>query len=269
MSLNKMFWKIIFWKWEKILESSIDDISINWYWIQNEHIHTRVFSYDNIVDFQNFNLPKINGRGLLWYYQRGKKISLEITIIWDDQNDFFDRIDELRKYIFQSEIFLAWKINWVYRKIKVNCLNNNINLQNYNITFLKTSLEFETLDPYFYIENYQSNSVSWVSANITQSISNNGTAPSDTIVYIIFWTVSGTTSVSLTIGSKEIQINQTFTTSDILIINSEIKQVLLNGISIDYDWVFPNLEVNMNFLDFAINGTFSADIITLNKVNYV
>ena len=270
MSINQLFWTWILWGWWPILESSLDDITINWFWIQNSNIHTRVFSYDNMVDLQSYNLPKRNWRGLLWYYQRGKKISLEITIKWSDQEDFFNKIDELRKYIFQEEIYLSWKVNGKYRKIKVNCIQNGIKLEHYNITFLKTTLDFETLEPYFYLEAYQSSQISWVSADVTQSISNQWTAPSDIIIYLLFWTwLSWVDTISIESWENTIAINETISDGDIIIINWEEKTVKLNDVSIDYDGVFPSIWVNTSFINFSINWTFSANIITLNKINYV
>jgi phage-related protein len=74
------------------------------------------------------------------------------------------------------------------------------------------------------------------------------------------------TSFALNIWSDTITITNTFSASDVLVIDCEDKTVKLNWIAIDYSGVFPILEVGVNSYTITINWTKNFDI-TLSYFN--
>lgn len=247
-----------------------DDIAINGFWLQNEYIITSFLWEQNNIDFTNFDLPKTNGRGLLWYYERGKKIDLKIIVKWVDKYDFQDRLDELRKNLFIPESRLDVKYNWTIRRIKVNCLSAPKNIEHYNNTFLQLDLSFETLEPFFYDINYQTSSFLNRTANFNEEITNLWTAISETKIFLAFKTwISWVNNIIITFWDKVMTLNETITDNDVIIINWEDKTVQINWIDVDYNWVFTPLEINSNIINFTINGVYNCDINVLNKVNYI
>ena len=260
----------VYWGWEALISASQDNIVINWFWLQNEYVTTSIIEEDNIIDFTSFDFPKNNGRWLLWYYWRWKRIRLKINIRWDDATDFNNRLDEFRKSIFQSEVNLDIKVNWVVRRIKATCVSSPKVLDFFNITFLNLEVEFETLEPYFYELSYQTSAFLNKTTDFNEEIFNNWTTWADILIYFLFKTwLTWVNDISVTIWSKTINITETIDDNDVLLINWETKEVLLNWSIVDYNWEFPVLEVNSNIINFEINWTYDVDINVLNKVLYV
>lgn len=256
--------------WAALSTVAQDNIVVNWFSLQNEYICTSIIDEWNIVDFTHFNYPKNNWRWLLGYFQRWKNINLSITVKWDSISDFQTRLDNLRKNIFKSEVNLDLKIDWVIRRIKVNCINAPKNLNHYNITFLQVDINFETLEPFFYELSNQTSTYLSKITSFDEYIVNEWTTVSEPRIYFNFKTwISWTTSVTLTIWDSTISIWETISDNDALVINWEEKTVKLNDIDIDYNWVFPILDINWNSLSFVINWTFEVDINVINKINYV
>lgn len=256
--------------WNPLLSSSGDNIIINWFGIQNSYICTSFLEEGNIIDFTSFDFPKSNWRWLLWYYHRGKNFSMKLTLKWDDTIDFQNRLDNLRKYIFQPEVNLDIKTNWVTRRIKVNCKSAPKVLNHYNITFLEVDLEFETLEPFSYELSNQTSSFFSKTTSFDEYIYNNWTAVSDPRIFFAFKTwISGTNSVAVWIWDRTITISENISDNDVIVINSEEKTVKINDIKVDYDGLFPELNIDGNAISFTINWTFEVDINVLNKVNYV
>lgn len=266
----KKYWSESYASWNALLSSIQDDIVYNNFWLQNSKYIISAINEDNNIDFDSFEFPLTNWRWFLWYFQRWKKISFDLLIKWSTNEELNNNIDELRKAIFQPNKNLDIKTNWVVRRIKATCLSNPKSINHYNITFLKTKLDFETLEPFFYKLNYQTNSFLDKTENFTEEITNQWTSEALPIFFITFKnSIVWTNSIEVEIWENSIIINQTINTWDTLIINWETKEVKYNWTIIDYDWVFPYLWVNWNSINFIINWTFTIDIILLNKIYYV
>jgi len=262
--------KTAFWGWQPLWITLQDDIAVNGFWLQNEYISTRKIYEKNKLDSSSFEFPRRDWKWLLWYYKRWKTINLDITIRWDNEQDFRDRIDELRKNIFQEEVHLDWRVNWVIRRIKVICNWNPLTFNNYNITFLKTSISFETMEPFWYNIGYQSQSFIWKSSSFLSTLENDWTDVTDPLVTLLFKTsLSWVDEIKFNIWENEIILNETINDEDVVEINSETKEVFINSIIKDYDWVFPEMVVWTSVIEFTINWTFECDIIIINRKNYV
>jgi len=256
--------------WDPLVTAVQDNIVVNGFSLQNEYICTSLINEWNIIDFTHFDYPKTNWRGLLWYFNRGKKITLKTIIKWSSSSDFQARLDDLRKNIFKSEVNLDIKVDWVIRRIKVNCLSAPKIVNYFNITFLEVNIVFETLEPFFYELSNQTSTYLSKTTSFDEYIVNEWTTVSDPRIYFNFKTwISWTTSVALTIWDNTITINETISDNDALVVNGLEKTVKLNDVDVDYDWVFPFLNTDWNALNFVINWTFEVDINVINKINYV
>jgi len=249
--------------------ASLDDVSINNFWLQNEYIITSNIEDDTITDVSSYNNPQIHGRWFLSNFKRWRNISMQVTIKWDSQLDFLERLDNFRKEIYTEESELSWlRQDGEYRKIKVNCTSNPKIFNSYNLTFLTLDLTFESLEPFWYKESYQSKNITWKTASFTEEITNEWKAVSDVQFYVIVnsWSL---TETSIAIWDTEITITDTISAWDILYINWEEKTVDINGTEIDYSWVFPTMSSSTNFFDYILTWTFEIDTIILNRKNYV
>jgi len=258
----------VFWWWPALTTTIQEDIVYNGFWLQNNYIVTSTNNENNLIDFESFDNPFNNWRGFLSYFQRGKTISFNVTIKWDNQEDFNNRLDELRKALFQSNKNLDVKVNWEVRRIKASCISNPKNFNHFNINFLKTTIEFETLEPFFYELGYQSTNFQNKTTSFIEEISNEWSAEADLLFHFIFKTAN-VSEVEVSLWENTITINETIVDWDVLVIDWENKTVKLNNIEVDYLWSFPVLWVNINLINFDITGTFDADISCLNRIFYV
>lgn len=248
---------------------SQDDIVINGFSISNEFIKTFSLDDNAQVDLSAASRPQSDWSIFLSNFKTGRPIRLGIFVKGTDVADFTQKIDELRKNMFKKNVFLDHKVNWVVRRIVVNCTSSPKILQHYNITFLRIEATFQALEPYWFLLQNQSTSINNVSASFQEEITTIWSAPSDPVAYVIFNTTN-TTQVKMKIWDiNEIIIDHTFSNWHILKIDGEKKEVLVNDSEIDYSWIFPIMEVWTNFFEFTINWTFNANVVILNKINYV
>ena len=256
--------------WDALISASQDNIVVNGFSLQNENIITSFISEWNVVDLTSFDFPKSNWKWLLWYYLRGKNITLKTTVRWSSISDFQNRLDDLRKNLFKSEVNLDIKVDWVVRRIKVNCVAAPKILNNYNITFIQLDITFKTLEPYFYELSNQTSTYLSKTASFNEYIVNEWTILSEPRIYLNFKTwISWTNNISITIWDYTIIVSETIVNNDALVINCEDKTVKINDIWVDYNWLFPFLDTDWNSLNFTINGTFEVDINIINKINYI
>lgn len=260
---------ITLWSWTAPVSATLDDISINNFWLQNSNITVSNIQDDTITAISKFDNPQINGRWFLSNFKRGRNITMQVTISWSSKSDFLTRLDNFRKEIYKEESVLSWlKADWEYRKIKVNCISNPKVFNNYNITFLTLNLTFESLEPFWYKESYQSKNITGKTANFSEEITNQWIAVTDPNIYVIFNTAT-VSAFSIALWNDTITITETITDWDIVYINWKEKTVTLNWTEIDYSWIFPTMWISSNFFNYTITGTFSLDTIILNRKNYV
>lgn len=223
---------------------------------------------DAIANLSSYDIPQDHWRGFLSYFKRWRSISMMVYIKWSDASAFQTNLDNFRKSCFTKNAILDWKRDGVIRRIKVNCTSNPQIFQHYNIDFLKVQVAFECLEPFWYELNNQSTSIFWATASFLEEITNQWTAQSNVVAYVMFWSTNST-EVKMKIWDDEITISQSFSNNDILKIDGENKIVTLNDSQIDYSWIFPFMSVWNNVFNFTINWTFSCDVLILNKINYV
>ena len=257
--------------WQIVPLSVDDDIVINWIWVQNSYYIVSSYNIDEQVDLQNYNTPLTDGRWFTSNYKRWYTVSMTITVIWIDELDFQDKLDNLRKNIFQKQINIDFKINWVTRRIIWDCISSPLSYEHYNITVLPIQVQFKTTSPYFFLLNPQSVTHTNKTSSFNDNVDNEWTAPSLPTFTFVF-SSSGTAwvnQIKTKILDNEIIVNETINNNDTLIINWEDKTVKLNNVEKDYDWVFPVLDIWNNVITYTINGTYNVDITMTNPINYV
>lgn len=245
-----------------------DSITINGFSLSNQYIKT--FWYDDNLNTKVSTTwrPQADWLIFLSNFKEWRSIKFWIHISWTDEADFTQRLDELRKNIFKKNVFLDMKINWVVRRVNVNCTSSPKSFSHYNKTFLKTELVFQATDSYWYELSNQSTSIDNVTASFQEEITPLGTAETEISAYVLF-TTSNSTQIKLTVWDNEMTINHAFTDWDIVRLDWPTASVYVNEVEIDYDDIFPIMEVWTNFFKFEIDWTFNANVLILNKINYV
>lgn len=255
--------------WQIPVSANIQNIQI---WSLGLSISPYIASYvnDSIdTEINDFMIPQNNGRGLLSYFKRSRQISIDITIQWNTKEEFIQNMDRLRGECFKPENILYYKRGELARRqIKVTCLSFPENYEHYNLTFLKTSISFIALEPFWYEETRQSTSIDIRNASFVEEITNKWTDVSQPIIYMVVQT-GEITNTTITVWNKVLEITQTLIAWDVLIINSEDLLIEYNGVNIDYSWEFPEMEKGANFFNFNLTWTFELKTLVLNKINFV
>lgn len=248
-----------------------DSIVFDGYSLQSASIITSRIDYDNQwnIELNSFNFPRADGGGVLSKYYRGRTITLDCTIKSDTRANFEALLDMTKKALRKTEWYLEIKVWDEIRRIKATLSKFDPGRQHYNITFARVSIEFTAVEPFFYTIWKQSFEFLWVTWTITEDVDNAWSVESLPTFYIIGTTGANMTSIALTYGGKTMTIPTTIVANDVLIIDSEEKEVKKNGNPIDYTWFFPVFTAWSSQFTLAPTGTVAIDVTLLMNKNYL
>ena len=251
-----------------------DDIIFNDYGLQNNNIiisNTDFWDYPNIA-LNTYINPIVDWWGVLGRQYTSKDITFNGVLKADSENALNTLIDEFKYNLSAVEWYLDIKVNGVYRRTKATVASSKVIKRRWvDITRAPFEVVFRTVEPFSYLIQDQSWLDGWVTGNVNLSKTYNGTAPSFPIFYITFWpSVSSVTTISVQIWDRLLTISKTVGNNGILTIDGETKQVLYNSVAIDtYTGQFPFLQNGTQNITININWTFTADISTVYKQNYL
>lgn len=253
--------------------TTVWDFVFDWFNLSDcGEIAIDTINYDdmNRIQIDTYDSPRTDGGWVLGYYVKGKNITAKIIMLKDTEADLNEAIDELKVRLFKKEGMLKIKVNGVYRQAKASVTDISFNrnfevktiLSNVSISFVMMENFREELPTY--------NTDIWVTSNIVNFDIQNDGARCDYLFYIIFWSwLSWVNTITIEKEWYTLTISKTIANNDILIIDWVNKSVIHNGIAIDYDWPFLQLDNGSNPIKMTINGTYTADITWLYNVNYL
>lgn len=249
-----------------------DEIVFNWLSMQSNEI---VSTYKNDesfpdVNFTTYNIPRRNWGGVLDKTFPSKNIEIQWYLKASTKEELNTIIDNFKKKLSQTEWNLDIKYSWIVRRTKATVVWLNIEREAYNNTFIPFTVNFKTVEPF----QYELTNISVTYANRTagfqEVVFNEWTAKTDGIFYFVFGTgLSWVSSLKITTESQEIEITNTFNDNDLLIIDWVNKEVKLNWSIIDYDGVFPELDLWNNFITFTIPWTYSVNASVLYRKQFI
>jgi len=231
------------------------------------------WNYDDInwIQLDTYNAPRTDWGGVLWYYINGKTINFNIVIKEADEEALNTKIDALKKWLAVKNWLLQIEINWVRRVWEANLTSLT-----FNRDFTKKTIQnnvtatFATTN-HLYAETGDAVSEVWYTGNnIAFDIDNLWTTTCFYKIAMIFGSGNAwVDTISLVKDWYTLDISQTITDSDILIIDWVNKVVTLNTVAIDYDWPFTELALWSNPFEININWTTNVDITVLFNKNYL
>lgn len=237
-----------------------DDVVFNDFSFSDFNVITSEISHDEMPgrNVKTFDIPRDNGKKIVTDFYRLKAINISGIIRMDTKELLNSKIDEMKSAISKREGNLDIKINDVTRRFIATQKSEIIfNRKHFNITYVKFKVSFDVYVPFGSDVSYTSNSLlSQNSLSLVQQIDNSGTAVTKPIFHILLNAVSNVTKISFentTINSK-ISISETFSSSDVLIVDSENKTVYLNGIEIEYSGTFFDFLTGTNSVEISVEG---------------
>lgn len=245
-----------------------EDRALNGFWIMNSKIYVREHEDQPILDLDSFNIPRRNWGWFLWHYNRWRNIKLTIAIKWDDQADFYTEYQTLMTYLNIQNVKLDVKVLWEFRRIVCNLVWLPIKKNHYNINFIDLEINFKSLEPFWYLVDRQTDSFLSKTSDLNVSITNNWSVVSDAKIYLTFNSASWVSSIQITNWTQTITLSESITTSDVIIIDWELKKVTKNWNNIDFTWTFLDFQPGSNPFLTTLNWTYNVDYTVLHKVNY-
>ena len=216
------------------------------------------------LQLNNFDLPNTDWVGNNSAFYRANEFRVRGTIKAESAEKLRAEKDRFKRFMAEQNKTLQVNFNWEFRRAKafVLGLDNLWQDQHYNLTFIPFELRFEIQQ--WYWEDIRKTTLTYggITETLQEEINNTGTYKAFPIFVINFITADLTDEVRLTMWDNEILISETLTNGDIIIINSLEKEVLVNWVPIDFDGVFPILNVGLNPFSIEINWTYEADIST-------
>ncbi len=200
---------------------------------------------------QKFQLSFSDRQKVVATFYQEKKIVIAGTINESTEADLQTKLSEMRAALSGSEETLAIPFN----SLTLNYTATGVlkaPRKNYNVSYLEYEVEFTVVDPPFgidsVVQNYSNDNM--ITTPITDSFVIGGEIGPEPI---LTFTVNSETLLQRIVFTQEdtgttirVEPSVEFTAGDVLIINTLLKRVLLNGTEIDYSGVFPKFIVGTN-----------------------
>lgn len=174
-------------------------------------------------------------------------------------------IDEVKMTLIPKEgnldVMNAAGVTKRYVATLVNGENMFERREGWNITVCPFDLTFACYDPFGKSILYSSDAFfGQTLLDMDGSINVSGTFEAEGVLIFLFNAASSVTALTFTNTTRgeSITVTHALAAGDVLQIDGEQKEVLLNGVAIDYDGVFPIFDVGDNSCNVTITGT-SAD----------
>jgi Phage tail protein len=253
------------------LSVSQDPVAFDGYWLQNSSVRTTLIDSDDLgkIDLSIFDLPRDDGGWVLSKYYRGRQMRLKVSVTMDTPENLNMKIDEMKRELSKTEGNLDITVNGEIRRIRATITAIKFDRKYYNLTFVQGDITLVTAEPFFRAVNDQSWLFEWRGTDFWEEISHGWSADADPRFYYLFGSGTSASGLSLTCRNRTIAIFRTLSPGDILVIDCDGKQVLHNGVSIDYSGMFPVFSPGSNPFHTVISGTTLADLTVIVAKNYL
>lgn len=246
-----------------VTASDYDAIEFNGYSLQDsDHISSQIDAWSTPSrELVTFDIPRANGAGLNGDYFRKREVVVSGIIQKATGELLTAELDAFKKAMTASEGYLTLKVNDEVRRI-VATLQNPEEMfkrrEGYHVSFTPFDLNFLALEPMFHGIDYSSLTFEDISAlDYPVEVEVFGTYRADPVFISILQEATSVTAFTLTntTNGDEMTITANLSAGDVIIIDSENKSVTINGVEVDYDGVFPEMEIGTNSFSLTFTGT--------------
>ena len=239
-----------------------DNIVFNGYSLQSSTVSSRIAKHEvnPTRELLRNKIPRNDGMFIVGDFWREKTIRIEGIIRQTSAALLDTEIDNFKKAMAVREGTLDIKnSSGTIRRYQATLVNVDVvNRENYNITFVRFSLSFVSVDPFGHDVNYSEELFSDKTDLVSNEfISNIGTVRALGIYTLTFSAASGITAVQVSNNTNTELILSTVNISagDVIVFDGEQRIVTLNGTQIDYSGFFPSLDTGPNSFTITLTGT--------------
>lgn len=241
-----------------------DDLEFNGVSLQDSsHISSVIQAFSTPSrELVTFRTPRDDGGGWNGDYFRERRIKVSGIIKKSTSALLETEIDNFKRYMTAAQGNLDLKVNSEVRRI-VATLENPQDMfarrEGYHITFTPFDMTFLALEPMWHALDYTSETYEDITnLSYPEDIEVTGSYKANPVIIILLQSASSVTDITFTnsTNGNVIALSSSFSAGDAIIIDSENKSVTINGTEVDYDGIFPKLEVGTN--EFTIDTTGSS-----------
>lgn len=214
------------------------------------------------------SIPRYDGTFVTADYYRERIIEVRGIVQANTAAALDALLDTMRKKLRTREGSLDITRNGAAKRYVATLMNYDelfADRDGYHITFCPFVARFSCRTPFGTDRTYSSEFLTLTASPTNQVAVNAGTIHTQPVCELIFTAVSSVTTVNVKRVDgdgktlDEIEYVGSIAANDILIFDSEEKEVTKNGSPQEYTGGFPVLEPDSNIIQVTINGTFSAD----------
>jgi hypothetical protein len=221
-----------------------------------------------MIDLDKIEIPLGNGVKINSRWRRGKVIEAEGVLFSDTGASLETFLDTIKKNLRKINRPLDVTKYGVTRRYPNATLLNMDKLfrgrKGSDITRCPISLQFLCSDVGT-AWDYEQTSGEITAAEDTIVVETGGTTETLPIIVVVFSSATGVTTLTVEIdeNGQEIEIPYAFTGSEAVVIDCEEETVTINGVSVEFDGRFPEMDIGTNTFRFTTDGsarTFRATI---------
>lgn len=214
-------------------------------------------------DFSTYRVPRNNGRIISGNFFDQKVITLEGYLKASGASAFETLLDTFKKRLSAKDgVLQITEPNGVVKRWTTNLTSPEKLLaerKGWMVDYCPFKAEFTCVEPFGHDAEY---TVIYLggqtAATFNQTLTNIGNAAAEPVIFLQFTGANSVTQIevqNVTTGAKMRISGLTVVAGDIFELNTETKEVLQNGVAIDYDGSFIELEPDDNNIQADITST--------------
>ena len=209
-------------------------------------------------DFNSQNKARRDGSYLLSNYWSSKAISAQGTIIGSSVSNLDTLIDELKQNLAGENLNLDIGYAGGTRRYRATASDIVIDREHFNGSWCPFIIEFQCVDAF----GRDTSETTVTQDNNTTSpfvklFTMTGSFPAYPEITLTLQDGNNVTALKIenTVTDDSITITQSFSDSDVLIIDCDAMVVTLNGSEIDFTGVFPSFIIGINNVQVTVTGS--------------
>lgn len=214
-------------------------------------------------DFSTYRVPRNNGRIISGNFFDEKVVTLEGYLKAASASAFEDLLDTFKKRLAAKDgVLQITEANGTVKRWTANLTNPEKLLserKGWMVDYCPFKAEFTCVEPFGHDEDYTVGYLGSQTADtFNNTMTNDGNATADPVFFLQFAAASSVTQIdiqNITTGAQMRLSSLTVAAGDIFELNSETQEVLQNGVAIDYDGSFIELDPDDNNIQVDITST--------------
>lgn len=214
-------------------------------------------------DIKSVRVPREDGRLISGNFFGIKVIKLEGHVKSTSASAFEDLIQTIKKRLAVKDAILQiTEANGTVKQWVANLRRPEqlfANRKSFHISFMPFTMEFLCVDPFAHDKDFTALFLGAQTADtINQTLTNTGDILAKLVLFMSVLSATGVTQIDIQNVTNGISMRITPTTvtaGDLFLFDSENRVVTQNGIAIDYDGAFIDLDPDDNNIQIDITGT--------------